>query len=254
MQTIIFFDIDSTLIENRFSGKAIRQLLEEIAPVAEKSVQALGRELGEENSRRQADDPDNVLTMDWHDIVETIAKKYGATLSDDVDTLWNKYAHADDVEILDDAHTMLSKLKDGRHLVIATKGLSKYQNPVLDVTGLSDYFDDVLTPDITGFLKTTREYFNKYFEQDALFIQVGDHYYDDVMCAKRNGFYSVLRAPIDALSVYDPFDRPKVLTQYKEQVKTFPEAGTDVRPDAVVVSLQEVPDVVKRIEAMHKDG
>lgn len=253
MQTIIFFDIDSTLIENRFSAKAIRQLLEEIAPMAEKSVQALGQELGAENSRRQIDNPDHPLTMDWHDIVQSIAEKYGVTLSSDVDTLWNKYADADDVEILDDVHTVLPKLKQGRKLVIATKGLSKYQNPVLQVSGLDAHFDDVLTPDITGYLKTTKDYFEKYLDEEALFIQVGDHFYDDVMCAKRNGFYSVLRAPIEALSVYDPFDRSKVLNQYLDQIKTYPKDGTKVRPDAIVISLQELPSVIERIETMHEE-
>lgn len=247
-QTIIFFDIDETLVRNRFSRKAIRELLDPIADAAEKSVQTIAAEMGAENERRQATDPDNVLTMDWDDIVAQMAAQYGVTLNSGVDELWLKYANADDVEVLDNAPQVLQQLREaGYPLVIATKGLSKYQNPVLEVSALRQYFDDMLTPDITGYLKTSPQYFDKYTAQEATFIQVGDHYYDDVICAKRNGFTSILRAPIDDLRDYDPFDRVAVLPEFFDQIKTYPKAGSDVRPDAVVVSLEEVPQVVGRI-------
>jgi FMN phosphatase YigB (HAD superfamily) len=248
-QTIIFFDLDSTLVVNQFSRKVMHQVLEQIAPVAELSPQSLGREMGDENLRRQQTDPDHPLTMDWGDIVRMLADKYGVTLTDDVDDLWRKYAAADDVEVLDDAPSMLADLRTGRRLVVATKGLSKYQLPVLDVTGLKPYFDDILTPDVTGYLKTSPQYFDKYRHQDARFIQVGDHFYDDVICAKRNGFYSILRLPIEDLDVYTPYERVERLDDYLDAIKTYPDVGTSVRPDAVVTSLQEVPHIVRDLEA-----
>jgi FMN phosphatase YigB (HAD superfamily) len=250
--TIIFFDLDSTLVENKFSQKVIHPLLEELTRASGKNVQELARELGQENTRRQKTDPDHVLTMDWHDIIKTIAQRYEVALSQSLDERWQALALIDDIEILDDAPAMLQTLQaDHRKLVLATKGLSKYQNPILKVTGLDHYFDNILTPDNTGFLKTSPGYFEQYQPQSALFIQVGDHYYDDVICAKRNGFYNILRAPIKALKAYDPFDRPKVLEQYFDKLPTYPEGGSEVRPDAVVISLQEVPDIVARIEAKH---
>jgi hypothetical protein len=42
-----------------------------------------------------------------------------------------------------------------------------------------------------------------------------------------------------------------VLEQYFDKIPTYPEGGSEVRPDAVVISLQEVPDIVARIEAKH---
>lgn len=249
MQTIVFFDLDATLIENHFSRKVFRPLLEEIAAQADVSVAELGLALYEENKYRQKHDPDNVLTMDWEDILVTIAKKHGFSLSDSIDERWRAFTKLEDIEILDDAPTMLQTLKNGsRKLVLATKGLSKYQNPILDVTGIGQYFDDKLTPDITGYLKTSPQYFDKYRKQDALFIQVGDHFYDDVICAKRNGFYSIMRAPIPDLAVYDAFDRVQRLGDFLSDIPTYPDEGSDVRPDAVVVSLQEVPEIVQQIE------
>jgi FMN phosphatase YigB (HAD superfamily) len=255
MQTILFFDLDATLIENHFSRKAIGPLLEEIAELSHVSVEHLAQEMNVENKHRQKNDPDNVLTMDWEDIIATIAAKYGFSLSDSVDRRWQLMVNTVDIEILDDAPTMLKLLQNTqRKLVLATKGLSKYQNPILDVTGLGQFFDDMLTPDITGYLKTSAQYFDKYRQQEALFIQVGDHFYDDVICARRNGFHSIMRVPIDSLSVYDPFDRPQQLDDFLDEIPTYPVEGSEIRPDAVVVSLQEVPDVVRRIEANHNPG
>lgn len=249
MQTILFFDIDSTLVENQFSHKVIAQALGEITAACNTPVAELAREMNHENSRRQRLDPDNVLTMDWHDIVLTVARRYQVELQSNVDRLWVEYASADDVEVLDNAHQVLADLRQpGRRLVIATKGLTKYQQPVLAVTGLHQYFDDVLTPDSTGYLKTSPQYFTRYRDSQARLIQIGDHYYDDVICAKRNGFASIMRLPLPELQSVDPFERPNLLHQYRDRIPTYPDEGTDFLPDAVVVSLQECPAVVRRME------
>jgi len=252
MQTILFFDLDSTLVENHFSRKIVTQLLAPVAAQSGLTIRELAQALGQENTRRQMVDPDNPLTMDWQDILHAVVAQYNVTLEGVLDDLWVQHAIADDIEVLDEAHAVLTKLKaEGRHLVIATKGLSKYQIPVLQAVGLLDLFDTILTPDRTGFLKTTEAYFDAYRREHPadLYIHVGDHYFDDVICAKRNGFASVLRAPIDDLKALDPFDRPAQIVTYKDQISTYPAEGTDVVPDALVVSLQELPSVVERLEA-----
>jgi putative hydrolase of the HAD superfamily len=252
-QTILFFDIDLTLVSNRFSGRLLDKLLQEMLESSGKTLDELAEELSVENTRRQKDDPDNVLTMDWEDMVQQLARQYGVTLSDTVDRLWLEYAASDGVDVLDNAPQVLEKLKaDHRLLIIATKGLSKYQDCVLEAGGLTSHFNDILTPDKTGYLKTSPGFFNKYRSNDAIFIHIGDHYYDDVICSKRNGFYSVMRAPLDALAAYDPFERPKLLEQHFSEIATYPAEGTEVRPDAVVISLEELPQVVSQIEARHK--
>ena len=251
-QTILFFDIDLTLVDNHFSSRLIHDILEEMANACGEPIEVLSKELGAENTRRQLEDPDNVLTMDWEDMVQQMAQKYRVTLSDSLDKRWLEYSKLHGVDVLDNAPQVLQRLKTTyRTLVIATKGLSKYQDCVLEVAGLTHYFDDILTPDKTGYLKTSPAYFEKYRKHEAIFIQIGDHYFDDVMCAKRNGFYSIMRAPIVELEAVDPFERPQVLEQHFSHIHTYPAEGTDVRPDAVVLSLEEVPSVVAQIEANH---
>lgn len=249
MQTILFFDLDATLVENGFSRKVIMPLLQEIADQAEESLDTIRRAFGGENWHRQQHTPDDVHTMDWNHILESIATQYGATVSDTIDNRWQHLANADDIEILDTSPVVLKLLqRPHRKIVLSTKGLYKYQKPVLDLTGLFPLFDDILTPDITGYLKTTPDYFASYADVEALKIQIGDHYYDDVICANQKGYKSVMRVPIDALSVYDPFERPQFLADYKDEIYTYPKTEPSIVPDAVVTSLTELPDVINRLE------
>jgi len=137
VQTVIFFDLDATLVENRFSQRVMADVLSEIATQADVEARTLRRALIAENYRRQSENPDDVLTMDWDDIARTVAAQHGVQLSQSIDELWQRYADGEQVEVLDDAHAMLRRLQaDHRRLVIATKGLSKYQRPVMAVTGL----------------------------------------------------------------------------------------------------------------------
>ncbi len=250
MRPILFFDIDSTLVENRFSRRAIGEVLEEIAIIASKEIRDLAREMGKINGERQQIDPDHPLTMDWRDIIRELAERYNSTPTRDLNTLWEAYANAEEVDVLDSVHSVLEELKsEGYRLVIATKGLWVYQEPVLRVTGLLPYFDDILTPDKTGYLKTSPAYFDSYRRgyPNARFIQIGDHYYDDVMCAKRNGFTAVMRAPIPALAEFSPTERPQHLKTHREYISTYPKEPTELLPDAVVLSLQELPELLKEL-------
>ena len=250
MTRILFVDLDSTLVENRFSLRVLRSILEEVQVQTGESLESLGRALNAENMRRQREDPDHPQTMDWDDIAETIARERGVTLRQRVIDLWRAYASAEEVEILDDAPSMLRQMRaSGWRIVLATKGLSKYQIPLLEATGMRDLFDDMLTPDLTGYLKTSPDYFTRYTSEPGnTFVHLGDHYYDDVICARRNGFLSILRAPIAELKAIHPLERPVYLGDFIDQISTYPREGSDVRPHAVVLSLQEVPTVITTLE------
>lgn len=249
MQTILFFDLDATLVENHFSRKVFSPLLQEIEAATGISSRELWFSIDRENLRRQKEDPDNVLTMDWDDLMRSLAESHGVRLSDSLDNRWQSLANLADIEILDESPKVLASLRnEQRKLVLATKGLYKYQEPILALTGLDKVFDDILTPDRTGYLKTSPQYFEKYQQVEARRIQVGDHYYDDVICAKRNGFYSIMRAPLEELSDLSPFERPLYLAELSEKISTYPKGGTKIRPDAVVVSLEELPELLTEIE------
>ena len=186
--TLIFFDIDATLIENHFSRRVIVDVLQDVADETGVSLDELGLELGKENYRRQNRAPDDPMTMDWQDIAEAVVKSVGGTLTKNLDELWVAYTNADEIELLDDSPSVIKKLKaPHRKLFIATKGLSKYQFPILKAVGLYDLFDGFLAPDITGLHKATPGYHDQYTRTypDSLVIQVGDHFVDDVVALRR---------------------------------------------------------------------
>ncbi len=250
MNTVLFIDIDSTLIENEFSPHLFSQIVDEMAADTGRTRQDIQRAIYRDNERRQRETPNDPATMDWEDIVNTVAQQLGSRKQWPFSQMWQQMAKANDIRVLDNALEVIQKLKQPhRQLVIATKGLSIYQLPVLDAVGLTPLFDDILTPDKTGYLKTQPNYFKAYTQQNnTRFIQVGDHYYDDVICAKRNGFQVILRAPILEVSRMDAFERPALIERYSSEISTFPKDGTDVYPDAIVMSLEEIPEVVAHME------
>lgn len=251
--TVLFFDIDGTLVDNHFSAGLLYNLLAGPAREAGLSFDMLLDEIGLENQRRQEEDPDHPLTMDWDDIVETVAARYNLRPDGTVLGLWQELAASGQgLEVLDEAPDVLRKLRGpARRLVIATKGLSKYQIPILQTAGLHGLFDDYLTPDLTGHLKTQPAYFARYTARPARcrFIQIGDHYYDDNVCARRNGFYSVLRVPIHALADADPFARPALLQAHAKLLTGWQPEYAHLLPDAVIISLAELPQVIAALEA-----
>jgi len=252
MQTIIFFDIDSTLVENHFTYPLIAEIMQPVMAASGLSTAQLARALSEENMQRQQAAPNDLLTMDWDDILETVAARYHVQLTEKLIDGWRERSTPEYIELLDHADEVLRQLKQPhRKLVISTKGLSKYQEPVLKAVNLYHLFDDHLTPDSTGYLKTQPEYFAAYTQNghETRFIQVGDHCYDDVFCARRNGFTAIQRVPIDDLRPLDPFERPAKLAAYRDQISTYPEDGMSVLPDAVVVSLEELPQLIAQIES-----
>lgn len=253
MTTVLFVDIDSTLIENRFSGRLFHRIVEAMAAECDTSANAIRTAIVRENQRRQLETPNDPATMDWEDIVNTVARQLNIDRTWPLTDDWAAMAQEGDIQVLDNAHAVMQSLKQPhRKLVIATKGLSAYQLPVLDAVGLTSLFDDILTPDRTGYLKTEPGYFDVYRQNGVVnFIQIGDHYYDDVICARRNGFKSILRAPIFELKRMDPFERPALIERYQSQIDTYPEDGTDVVPDALVLSLEEVPAIVDKMEQDH---
>ena len=255
MTTVLFVDIDSTLIENQFSPKLFRRIVDEMAAECDHTRREIQVAIYRENEYRQREIPNDPTTMDWEDIVNTVARRLNIGRQWSLTADWEKMANADDIDVLDNAVEVMQQLKQPhRKLVIATKGLSIYQLPVLDAVGLTPLFDDILTPDRTGYLKTEPDYFKAYTQNGGdHFIQIGDHYYDDVICAKRNGFQVIQRAPIFELKRVDAFERPNFIERYKDQIDTYPKEGTDVVPDALVLSLQEVPTIIERMERGHTD-
>ena len=182
------------------------------------------------------------LAVDWDDILDTVAARLGVRLEARALEIANSHAGPPYSAMLDDAGQVLQSLANPqRAIVVATRGLRKYQLPVLDALGLTPLFTDILTPDVNHALKQDLAFYGHWPRSTRLQISVGDQYEDDVAAPSRFGFKTIwkLNAPDGDLARADPFDRPARFNYSSQQT---------TRPDAIIFSLHELLQVVKYLE------
>jgi FMN phosphatase YigB (HAD superfamily) len=241
-RTVIFFDLDGTLMVNPFETAVWPVIMGEISAKSGASLEAVRRMMVDENAKRQDDESvAPILAMDWDDIADTVARRLGVVLEARTEALVRQYA-AEQSVVLDHAHAVLRSLAaPHRALVVATKGLAKYQLPVLDALGLTPLFDSILTPDRYNGLKKHRRFFGDWPERTQLQIMVGDRYDDDVLYPTRHGFKTIWKIPT-----------PDIHLQMKspvERASAYPyTADQSVHPDAIIVSLGELPPLIEQVE------
>ena len=183
-----------------------------------------------------------IAAMDWDDIFDVVAGRLGVRLEAQAVEIVKAHAGPPDTTVLDNADVVLKQLASPqRALVVATKGLRKYQLPVLDALGLTPLFTDILTPDAHNAFKKDLAFFGEWPQAAPLRISVGDHYEDDVVAPKQFGCKSIWKVKTldPELQQLDPFARPAAWKYSAEQM---------VQPDAILFSMRELPKVVERLE------
>ncbi|MBL8116459.1 MAG: HAD family hydrolase [Anaerolineae bacterium] len=243
-QSVIFIDLDGTLIINPFESAIWPRLTQEIADQASIPAQEVYRLIEAEYRARQQDEAfDPIQSMDWDDIASVVASRLGVSVSANCVELVHHYAstHASTLEY---AHEALSALTaPHRALVVATKGLARYQQPVLDALNLTHYFTAVITPDTHNGLKKHRRFFGNWPQQAIHAIMVGDLYDDDVRYPTQHGFKTIWKPPLaripDDLHSLQPMERARSYSYQPDQI---------TRPTAIILSLHELPQTVALLE------
>ncbi|MDX9952589.1 MAG: HAD family hydrolase [Anaerolineae bacterium] len=247
-RTVIFFDLDGTLIDGPFRPVVLPAILEELA-VSGLEPAALRQLLFEENYRRQADPAyPPTQAMDWDDIFQAIGQRLGIPVKTNAERLIQTHAGPPYAVLHPGVREALQALvMPERAMVLATKGLRKYQQPILEALGILPYFDAILTPDTHQALKSSRAFYGNWPQQATLTLMVGDYYTDDVLPAHAFGFEPVWKPANlpEQLHSLDPMAR----------AKAYPYAnGQSVRPAAIIHSLVELVKVVQDLEmAFHKN-
>jgi FMN phosphatase YigB (HAD superfamily) len=242
-QSVVFVDLDATLIRGPFESAVFPVVFAELARKTGLDTAEIRRQVIQENLDRQRNpDCTAIRAMDWDDIFQTVAGRLGVRLEAQAMEIAHRHAGPPDAAVLDGAEQALKQLASPqRALVVATKGLVKYQLPVLDALGLTPLFTDILTPDVNGALKNDLAFYGQWPASARLKISVGDHTEDDVIAPRRFGFKVIwkVNTPDAGLQRLDPFDRPACVSDFE---------GQTVRPDAIIYSLRELPEVVGRLE------
>jgi putative hydrolase of the HAD superfamily len=242
-QTVIFVDLDATILRGPFESAVFPVVFDELGRKSGLDKQEIRRLAIQENLDRQQDaNCPAVNAMDWDDIFNTVAQRLGASLEAKAVEVAHAHAKPPYIAVLDSADQMLKQLASPRRaIVVATKGLRKYQLPVLDALGLTPLFTDILTPDVNNALKNSGAFYGDWPQAAGLRISIGDHYEDDVVAPRRLGFKVIWK--VDKLETglqkLEPFERPASFN-YAE--------GQTVRPDAIIFSLRELPPVVEQLE------
>src|SRR5512145_2082390 len=92
-QSVIFFDLDNTLIDGPFEEGVWPVVLAELAGKTGLSQDEIYRLIGDENEARQLDTAVSPLVaMDWDDIAATVAQRLGVTLEANVCQLATMHA------------------------------------------------------------------------------------------------------------------------------------------------------------------
>jgi FMN phosphatase YigB (HAD superfamily) len=241
--SVIFFDLDNTLMEGPFESAVFPAVFRELSEKTGQAPAEIRRQVVRENLERQKRaDISAVLSMDWDDIFNTIATRLGVSLETNALEIVKTHVTPPDSILFEQAAEVLRELsKPGRAILAATKGLRKYQLPILEGLGLSPLFTEILTPDSNNALKQDLAFYGAWATSTRLQISVGDHYLDDLTAPQSFGFKTIWKPgkQSDEIKHFDPFERP---AHYSFQ------DGQLVRPDAILVSLTELPAIIARLE------
>jgi FMN phosphatase YigB (HAD superfamily) len=242
-RSVVFTDLDNTLLEGPFQTTVFPTISSELAGKAGLKQEEVRYLLVKENLDRQRNpNIPATLAMDWDDIVNAVAEGLGVSPELKVVDLVRSHASPPYTNVLETANEVLQQLtKPYRAIVAATKGLKKYQIPVLDALGLTPLFDDILTPDTHHILKQDLAFYGSWPTITRLQVSVGDHYQDDVVAPNRFGFRTVwkLHSQNHELTSPSPLTRPKQFNYARDQA---------IKPDAIILQLQELPAVVSYFE------
>ena len=95
-------------------------------------------------------------------------------------------------QLFDGAHEILDHLHPNYNLHIITNGFSEVQSKKIDKSGLSKYFDKIITSEAAGVKKPNPIIFEYALEQtkaaSSESIMIGDNWEADIMGAKQAGF------------------------------------------------------------------
>lgn len=263
---LITFDLDGTLVDSPF-GKVVFPWIEgEFRKVSDVDALALIRA----EQRKRFTSGKRVEGLHWDDIVKTVAAETGVPWPHSLPEImrgerlgpqFRELAFYDDVP---DALTALKAA--GYRFAVLTNGHVIYQKPIFDHMGVTELFEDLVGPDVTGRVKPDPEAFSHPALRGAVW-HVGDLLAQDVRAARRAGVRPVLIARPGAaapgllkLASLSPVDRVQealrlglLADEYAlecEQYGIFrvpdlvpDRAERDTVPDAIIYSFGELPDL-----------
>jgi putative hydrolase of the HAD superfamily len=192
MKKWITFDLDGTLMQNPFGKWVFPEVEELISNQLQrkfKSTEALVRE----NELRMQQNR-TVDAYDWDEMIRQLLKELQIDLEINVEQLVLKHSIAPKIYVLEEAviPTLIRLKEQGFSLATVTNGFYKYQYPVMKELGISEWFDEIITPEKVGYGKPDVNILRGLQESGQIVAHVGDRLDHDVYLANKTGVPSVL--------------------------------------------------------------
>ncbi len=248
-RTLLFFDLDDTILQNPMVDAVFPAIFDHFRSYhPELTDEILWKELnGILYPRYHAR---KIEAFDWDEMVQQVARKYGIPFDTPIEKMIEENAHSPYLKIFDHVHEVLSALKaDGKYsLAIGTNGHWRYQKPSVKALGLLDYFDYILTPDLTGYLKGAPGFYQSALNGSKLQITIGDQYDADVEEPLQLGFHAIWRPaqlPVGTDRDQSPFERALAME--------IPNPYS-LRADAVITGFSELIPVIEEIDRRFFDN
>jgi putative hydrolase of the HAD superfamily len=255
MKKWITFDLDGTLMQNPF-GKWVFPELQELVSKQLRREFSVTKALVREHELRMRQNR-TVEAYDWDDIVRQLLNELQIDLEIDVEQLVLKHSVAPKIYLLEESVIpTLQRLKQrGFSLATVTNGFYKYQYPVMKKLGISEWFEEIVTPEKAGCGKPDAQILRGLRETGRIVAHVGDRLDHDVYMANQAGVPSVLiyrklPEPLRALTPPQRAESAEFIQICKEKLKTenpFVAAAPYPReyvPTHVLVQMEELLECV----------
>jgi FMN phosphatase YigB (HAD superfamily) len=218
-----------------------------------------------------SDDRDiRVKAFDWDELVRIFLKKYDIKWSNKIEKFYHGPHLKQYVSLYSDAKSNLKWLiENGYRLSLISNGLSTYQNKVIEVLGISDFFENIILPDHVNVndIKPSEKIFNYALSiykkvgnnESNTCLYVGDSIYFDILGANSSNLESVLLSrrlsrKMKKLSIEErtkKFNEEEFLLKYIKRdilISRF-DLNKDIdfdllRPKKVICSLDELKEIL----------
>ncbi|MCS7463818.1 HAD family hydrolase [Paenibacillus doosanensis] len=255
MKKWITFDLDGTLMQNPFGKWVFPAIEEQISQQLQrpfKSTETLVRE----HERRMAQNR-TVEAYDWDEMVRLLLAELQLELTIDVERLVLDHSVSPKIYLLEEKSLeTLQRLKErGYSLAAVTNGFYKYQFPVMKALGLSEWFDDIVTPEKAGCGKPDARILDSLRKTGEIAAHVGDRLDHDVFMANQSGVPSVLiyhklpeplraAAPRQRAAQAEFVDICKAKLQKEHPQAAVEPYPAEYVPDYVIYQMEELLDCV----------
>ncbi len=258
-----FLDLDRTVIKTGYRqyliGKPAQLLSEKLEIELNEAINILRREV-RGIMRKKIISGDYLHAFDWDLIIPEALSHLGVNMNrEDFDalSLLLEAVKGGATSIYPDSIEAIEELRKDHRVCVMTGGLSKYQIAILEVLGIRNLFDEVLTTDRLGILKVRPEAFKRAMNicKCEKAFHTGDSPSHDVAGAKGAGLPAFLAArDWIALKPVDPISRVELALKnglLKELIRKdilygfLPESL--MIPDAIIVELMEINNLIRKL-------